>query len=100
MAHLREHIARDSAIVSKLANAVRRRHDALKNTSGLNAEVFDALLLVASGSWDSSDLRRGHERVMGLLREMDELRQKRMIQLGFDEGEAKELSVLHTRNFM
>jgi hypothetical protein len=100
MAHLREHISRDSAIVSKLANAVRRRHDALKNTSGLNAEVFDSLLLVASGSWDSSDLRKGHERVMGLLREMDELRQKRMVQLGFHEREAKELSVLHTRNFM
>ena len=55
---------------------MRRRHDVLQNTAGLNAEVFDALLLVASGSWQASDLRRVHERLMRLVREMDELRQK------------------------
>lgn len=100
MAHLREHISQDSAVLPRLANAVRRRHDALLNTAGLNAEVFDALLLVASGGWDLSDLRRGREKVMRLLREMDELRQKRMLHLGFSEAEAHELSSLHTRNFM
>ena len=79
---------------------MRRRHDALRYTAGLNAEVFDALLLVASGGWDPSDLRRGHEDMMRLVREMDELRQKRMVHLGFGEAEAQELSGLHTRNFM
>ena len=100
LAHLREHIAQDSSVLAKLANAARRRHDALRNTAGLNAEVFDALLLVAAGSWNPSDLRRGHENVMGLIREMDEQRQKRMLHLGFTEAEAEELSSLHTRNFM
>jgi hypothetical protein len=100
MAHLREHISQDSGMLPKLANAVRRRHDALQNTAGLNAEVFDALLLVASGGWDLSHLRRGHEKVMRLLQEMDELRWKRMLHLGFGEAEARELSSLHTRNFM
>lgn len=100
MAHLREHIAQDPGIRPKLANAVRRRHDVLRNTAGLNSEVFDALLLIASGSWAPSDLRRGHENVMGLLQEMDELRQKRMVHIGFDAVEAQELSALHTRNLM
>jgi len=100
MAHLREHISRDPGILPKLANAVHRRHEALLNTAGLNAEVFDALVLMASGCWDISDLRRGHESVMRLVREMDELRQKRMVHLGFPERDAKELSSLHTRNFM
>jgi hypothetical protein len=100
IAHLREQISQDSAILPKLANAVRRRHDALRYTAGLNAEVFDALLLVASGGWEPSDVRGGHESVMGLVREMDELRQKRMVHLGFAEAEAQELSSLHTRNFM
>jgi hypothetical protein len=100
VAHLREQISQDSCILPKLANAVRRRHDALRYTAGLNAEVFDALLLVASGGWDPSDLRRGHQDVMRLVREMDELRQKRMVLLGFGEAEAQELSGLHTRNFM
>jgi hypothetical protein len=100
MAHLREHIAQDPGMLPKLANAVRRRHDALQNTAGLNSEVFDALLLIASGSWAPSDLRRGHENVMGLLREMDELRQKRMVHIGFNAAEAQDLSALHTRNLM
>jgi hypothetical protein len=100
MAHLREHIAQDPDVLPKLANAVRRRHDVLQNTAGLNSEVFDALLLIASGGWDRSDLRRGHENVMGLLEEMDELRQKRMVHIGFNAAEAQELSALHTRNLM
>ena len=100
MGHLREHISQDPGILPKLANAVRRRHDVLQNTAGLNKEVFDALLLVTSGGWDPSDLRRGNENVMGLLQEMDELRQKRMVHIGFSAAEARELSALHTRNFM
>lgn len=100
IAHLREQISQDPGILPKLANAVRRRHGALRYTAGLNAEVFDALLLVASGGWDPSDLRRGHQNVMRMVREMDEFRQTRMMHLGFGEAEAQELSGLHTRNFM
>ena len=100
IAHLREHISRDRGVCSKLANAVHRRHDALQNTAGLNAEVFDALVLLAAGSWESADLRRGHQSVFQLTLEMDETRRKRIVRLGFSEEEAKELSSLHTRNFM
>jgi len=49
MAHLREHILRDGSVCSKLANAARRRHDVLLKTAGLNANVFDALVLLAAG---------------------------------------------------
>jgi hypothetical protein len=100
MAHLREHIEQDRGVLPKLANAVRRRHDALRHTAGLNEEVFDALLLLASGSFQPESIRRGHTQVMQLVLEMDELRQKRMIQLGFPAAEASDLSALHTRNFM
>jgi hypothetical protein len=100
MAHLREHIASDPGMLPALAAAVRRRHDALRNTAGLNEEVFDSLALLAAGSWTPAALRRGHGLVMDLVREMDELRAKRMTQLGFREAEARELSSLHTRNFM
>jgi hypothetical protein len=37
---------------------------------------------------------------MDLVKEMDERRQSRMVYLGFAEHDAKELSSLHTRNFM
>ena len=82
MAHLREHIAGGPGILEKLAAAVRNRHDALRNTAGLNAEVFDALVLVAAGGWELADLRRGHQALMGLVAEMDERRQSRMVYLG------------------
>jgi TusA-related sulfurtransferase len=100
MAHLREHIQSDSAVSTRLANSVRRRHDALRHTAGLNAEVFDALILMAAGSWEHARLREGHQRVTELTREMDEGRQRRLKKLGFNEQEAAELSSLHTRNFM
>jgi TusA-related sulfurtransferase len=100
IAHLTQHLNNDPGYRPRLADAVRRRHDALQHTAGLNAEVFDALVLLAAGSWQPEDLREGHRRVMELTREMDEGRQKRLRRLGFDEAEAAELSGLHTRNFM
>ena len=100
LAHLSQHLRTDAALRPRLADAIRRRHEALRHTAGLNAEVFDALLLMAAGSWDHAALRDGHRRVMQLIRDMDDGRQKRLIRLGFSEREAEELSALHTRNFM
>ena len=100
IAHLTQHLNSDSGFRPRLADAVHRRHDALQHTVGLNAEVFDALVLIAAGSWNPEDLRRGHQRVMELTQEMDQGRQRRLRRLGFSEEEAAELSRLHTRNFM
>lgn len=100
MSHLREHIKASPSVCGVLIDAVRRRHDALRHTAGLNAEVFDALVLIAAGSWTRSNLMRGHENVSDLVRDMHIGRKKRLIRLGFAEPEAEELSSLHTRNFM
>jgi hypothetical protein len=99
-AHLSQHLAREPEFRPRLADAVRRRHDALRHTAGLNDEVFDALLLMAAGSWDHDALRLGSQRVMRLIHDMDEGRRKRLVRLGFPEDEAAALSALHTRNFM
>lgn len=100
LAHLSQHLSTDAGLRPRLADAIRRRHEALRHTSGLNTEVFDALLLMAAGSWEHADLREGYRRVVQLTRDMDEGRQKRLMRLGFPELEAAELSGLHTRNFM
>ncbi len=100
LAHIGEHLERNPAARSRLAAGVRRRSDALRHTAGLNAEVFDALIILAAGSWEHAAIRRGFQRVMQLTRDMDEGRQKRLARLGFDQREAMELSGLHTRNFM
>ena len=100
LAHLGQHLTREPDFRPRLADAIRRRHDALQHTAGLNAEVFDALLLMAAGSWEHAALREGSRRMYQLTRDMDEGRRKRLMRLGFSESEAAELSALHTRNFM
>jgi hypothetical protein len=100
MSHLRAHITAKPSVCELLSNAVLTRHEALRHSAGLNAEVFDALVLLAAGSWEPTSLRQGHKAVAALLQEMHVNRKKRLVHLGFDDQEAEALSSLHTRNFM
>jgi hypothetical protein len=100
LAHLQRHISVDPAMLERLAAAIERRHGALANTTGLNAEVFDALVLLAAGDWSPAALRRGHAAVVELVADMDKGRRQRLARLGFDAERAASLSALHTRNFM
>ncbi|HWM85579.1 MAG TPA: hypothetical protein VNO33_07070 [Kofleriaceae bacterium] len=100
LAHLTRHAGEEPALRARLAAAVERRHEALRHTAGLNEEVFDALILLAAGSWEPEAIARGHDAVVALERDMDEGRQRRLRRLGFTDGEAEALSSLHTRNFM
>jgi hypothetical protein len=100
LAHLARHVGEEPALRERLAAAIERRHGALAHTSGLNAEVFDALVLLAAGDWSPAGLRRGHAAVVDLVRDMDEGRKQRLARLGFAPDHAAALSALHTRNFM
>ncbi|HNC95448.1 MAG TPA: hypothetical protein PKW90_04945 [Myxococcota bacterium] len=100
LSHLCYSVEQQPELRPRLAAAIRARHDSLRESSGLNEEVFDALLLLAAGSWAPEDLERGWDRVTALKLEMDQGRQFRLRKLGFSEEEAAALSVLHTRNFM
>lgn len=95
------HAARaDPAFLGRLRQAVERRHAALLDTAGLNGEVFDALVLLAAGSWEPAAIRDGWKAVRDLQDVMDEGRRHRLAVIGFPDDEAAELSALHTRNFM
>lgn len=100
VAHLRESVAGDPGLAERLAASVHQRHDALRQTSGLNEEVYDALVLVASGGWSHSALREGSRRVAELTADMDAGRRVQLQRIGFDPALARDLSGLHTRNFM
>ncbi len=100
MAHLEHQSVLDPQLRGRLRAAVERRHDALLETVGLNQEVFDALVIMAAGSWTPSAIARGYAAVAALQAEMDEGRQRRLVRLGFPPDEASALSALHTRNFM
>ncbi|HXG94420.1 MAG TPA: ferritin-like domain-containing protein [Blastocatellia bacterium] len=98
--HLQYHISRDPSVRSRLAAAINRRYDALSQTADLNEEVFDALVLLAAGSWQPAAIAEGFAKVQRLKVEMDNGRRARLAKLGFSADEAAALSSLHTRNFM
>jgi hypothetical protein len=100
MAHLRHQAEVDPGLRDRLRMAVHRRHDALLDTAGLNADVFDSLVVLAAGSWTPEAIATGFARVQELQHAMDEGRQRRLVRLGFRADEAEALSALHTRNFM
>jgi hypothetical protein len=100
VAHLEHQAALDPALRGRLRAAIERRHDALADTAGLNADVFDALVVLAAGEWTPGAIARGHRAVHDLHRAMDDGRRQRLARLGFPADEAAELSALHTRNFM
>jgi hypothetical protein len=100
MAHLERHIALEPELRSRLARAVERRHRALQHTSGLNEDVFDALVLLAAGAPAPDRVAAGWRAVQQLQQEMNDARRRRLTRLGFTPTEAETLASLHTRNFM
>jgi hypothetical protein len=100
VAHLEHQAHRDPTLPGKLRAAIERRHDALVDTAGLNADVFDALVVLAAGGWTPDAIGRGHDAVQELHVAMDDGRRQRLARLGFPPDEAAQLPALHTRNFM
>lgn len=100
MAHLEYRLAADPMLLERLRSAIEQRHEALASTTGLNDEVFDALVLLAAGTLAPRAVARGHAAVHQLEREMAAGRRARLLRLGFGSGEAQRLAELHTRNFM
>jgi TusA-related sulfurtransferase len=100
VAHTAHLATSDKSYLGTLRTSVERRHATLLDTAGLNAEVFDSLVLLAAGSWSPEAIRRGWRQVRELQEAMDEGRRRRLAYIGFPDDEAAELSALHTRNFM
>jgi hypothetical protein len=100
VAHTAHLATSDKSYLGTLRTSVERRHATLLDTAGLNAEVFDSLVLLAAGSWSPEAIRRGWQQVRDLQDRMDEGRRRRLAYIGFPDDEAAELSALHTRNFM
>ncbi|RKP47724.1 ferritin-like domain-containing protein [Pararobbsia silviterrae] len=100
MSHLLYRLEREPVLRMRLAQAIEHRHEALAATSGLNEEVFDALILIAAGEPTLSAITRGYALVQQLMTDMADGRYARLVRLGFERPLARELAWLHTRNFM
>ena len=99
-AHLEHRVALDPSLAARLRAAVEQRYEALRSSTGLNADVFDALVLLAAGRFTATAIESGWAHVQELQDVMHEGRRRRLVRLGFTAEEAGELSSLHTRNFM
>ena len=66
VAHLEHQAALDPTLRGRLRSAIERRHDALADTAGLNADVFDALVVLAAGEWTPAAIARGYRAVQRL----------------------------------
>lgn len=99
-AHLEHRVSVEPELRDRLAASIERRHDALAATAGLNAEVYDALVLLAAGSWSKPAIAGGWAAVAQLQADMDKGRRRHLVRLGFSRPDAARLSSLHTRNFM
>ncbi|SIQ47082.1 hypothetical protein [Micromonospora avicenniae] len=100
VAHTAHVVRTDRAFLHRLRTAVERRHAVLADTAGLNKQVFDALVVLAAGSWTPAAMSHGWQEVLRLQQAMDEGRRRRLEYIGFPADEAAALSALHTRNFM
>jgi hypothetical protein len=100
VAHTAHVVRADPGFLHRLRTAVERRHSALADTAGLNKQVFDALVILAAGSWEPAAIARGWQDVLRLQQAMDSGRRRRLEYIGFPDDEAAALSALHTRNFM
>lgn len=100
VAHLQHQSQLDPEVRHRMRAAVERRYESLVDTSGLNQDVFDSLVILAAGDWTPAAIAKGYDAVQKLQAEMDDGRQRRLIHLGFPADEAADLSSLHTKNFM
>jgi hypothetical protein len=100
LAHLSEYVTDRPEHRDRLRAALERRHDALASTSGLAPAVHESLVLLAAGSWEPESIEAGWRAVQSLQADMEEGRRRRLVRLGFAEGQATELARLHTKNFM
>lgn len=100
VSHLARQAREDATLPARMAAAIERRNDALRETTGLNAEVFDALIVIAAGGLEPENVARGFDAVAELTRQMHAGRRNRLRLVGFDAERAEALSALHTRNFM
>lgn len=82
MSDLREH----------LKPSLEARHESLRHPAGLNADVLDALVLLARGSRGCADIGRGHDSVSSLVQEMHSRRKRQLLlNLGFSDADAEEM---------
>ena len=100
LSHIQHAMDADKVIKRRLSKAVLERAAALSDIRMLNPLVEESLVILAAGGLTPTTLPYGTQQVRELHSTMNANRIKRLQLIGFEQGEAEDLSAAHTPNFM
>jgi len=100
LSHIRTAVRSEPRLKVRLQRAITERASVLSSVKGLNPLVEESLVILAAGGLAPDRLPAGMKARSELYEAMHENRVRRLVTLGFFEAEARELSELHTPNFM
>lgn len=100
LSHIRTAVRSEPRLKVRLQRAITDRASVLSSVKGLNPLVEESLVILAAGGLAPDRLPAGMKARTELYETMHENRVRRLVTLGFLEAEARELSGLHTPNFM
>jgi TusA-related sulfurtransferase len=100
LSHIRTAVRSDPRLKVRLQRAITERASVLSSVKGLNPLVEESLVILAAGGLAPDCLPAAMRARAELYETMHENRVRRLVTLGFLETEARELSELHTPNFM
>lgn len=82
----------------EFVDALERRMMMTYEVSGIPSHVQEALAVMAGGGEGEEQLAEGEQRVERFIEALNEDRKQRLLQAGFSEGIAEEISDLHVRS--
>jgi TusA-related sulfurtransferase len=100
LSHIRTAVHSEPRLKIRLRRAINERASVLSSVKGLNPLVEESLVILAAGGLAPDRLAAAMKARAELYETMHENRVRRLVALGFVENEARELSELHTPNFM
>ncbi|RXJ93533.1 DUF455 domain-containing protein [Malaciobacter molluscorum] len=100
MEHVRSAIEQNPYRINSLKNTAFKRKEFMDELNTESTMLLESLAILAGGSDEPGDYKRGFELVEELKKTMNKNRIKRLIDIGMDEDLANDISKAHTPNFM
>ncbi|WP_320033828.1 ferritin-like domain-containing protein [Halarcobacter sp.] len=100
MEHVKSAIEQNPKRINALKNTAFKRKEFMDEINSESSILLESLAVLAGGSDQPADYKKGFDLVEELKEKMNSNRIKRLIDIGMDEDLANEISKVHTPNFM
>ena len=100
MAHLKSVLEQNPKKINMLKDTAFKRKEFMDELNGESSLLLESLAILAGGSDEPNDYKKGFDLVEDLKQKMNENRIKRLVSIGIDEDLANDISKAHTPNFM